>query len=74
MTQTSPAPVSRIVRQRSGQSEWSEMQSGSSTPFWRARARTRIQPEAKEVTGSGNLRAQTSWIEEGGQSTMAPWS
>ena len=67
-----PAPVSRMVRQRSGQSAWSEITSGSSTPFWRARARTRIQPDAKLVTGSGNLRDQTSWIDEGGQSTIAP--
>ena len=28
------------------QSQWSEMTSGSSTPCWRARARTRIQPDA----------------------------
>ena len=26
------------------------------------------------MTGSGNLRDHTSWIAEGGQSTMAPWS
>ena len=72
VTQTSPAPVSRIVRQRSSQSEWSEITRGSSTPFCRARARTRIQPEAKHETGSGKRRDQRSWSEEGGQTTMAP--
>jgi hypothetical protein len=74
VTQTSPAPVSRTVRQRSSQSEWSEITRGSSTPFWRARARTRIQPDAKQVTGSGKRRDQRSWIAEGGQITIAPAS
>ena len=48
------------------------MMSGSSTPFCRARARTRIHPEAKHVTGSAKRRDQRSWIDEGGQITMAP--
>jgi hypothetical protein len=53
---------------------WSEITRGSSTPFCRARARTRIQPDAKQVTGSGKRRDQRSCIAEGGQITMAPAS
>ena len=50
------------------------MTSGSSTPRWRARARTRIQPEANEVTGSGKRRDHSSLSADGGQSAMAPAS
>ncbi len=61
-----------MVAQSSSQSAWSEITSGNSTPRWRARARTRIQPEAKAVTGSANLRAQRSLSAEGGQITISP--
>ena len=50
------------------------MTSGSSTPRWRARARTRIQPEAKAVTGSVSRRVQRSCSADGGQSTISPGS
>ena len=50
------------------------MTSGSSTPRWRARARTRIQPEAKAVTGSVRRRVQRSCSADGGQSTISPGS
>ncbi len=40
--------------------------------FCRARARTRIQPEAKAVTGSGKRRVQRSMMAEGGASVMVP--
>ena len=55
------------------QSAWSEITSGSSTPCWRARARTRIQPEANAVTGSGSRRDQRSAIALGGASTISPF-
>ena len=72
VTQSSLQPVSFTVAQRSVQSAWSEMIKGSSTPLWRARARTRIQPEAETVMGSGNFWAQTSLMALGGQITRLP--
>ena len=72
VTQSSLQPVSRTVVQRSLQSAWSEMIRGNSTPLWRARARTRIQPEADTVIGSGNFWAHTSLMALGGQITMLP--
>ena len=46
--------------------------SGNSTPFCRALARMRIQPEAKAVTGSSKRRDQRSCIALGGQRTICP--
>jgi hypothetical protein len=43
-----------MVPVSSSQSAWSETISGSSTLRWRARWRTRIQPEAMAVIGSGS--------------------
>ncbi len=43
-------------------------------PPCRARARTRIHPEAKAVTGSGNRRVQISDVADGGASVMVPAS
>ncbi len=43
-------------------------------PRCRARWRTRIQPDARHVTGSASRRAQRSAIADGGASTMAPAS
>ena len=48
------------------------MISGSSTPPCLARWRMRIQPEAKQATGSGKRRAQRSAKAEGGPTTIAP--
>ena len=42
-------------------------------PCWRARARTRIHPEANAVTGSGSRRDQRSAIALGGASTISPF-
>ena len=50
------------------------MTSGSSTPRWRPRARTRIQPEAKAVTGSVRRRVQRSCRADGGAMTISPGS
>ncbi len=61
-----------MVAVRPSQSAWSEITSGNSTPRWRARARTRIQPEAKAVTGSGKRRVQISDVADGGASVMVP--
>src|SRR5918996_1096582 len=47
VTQISEAPVAAMVLVNPSQSAWSEITSGNSTPRCRARARTRIQPEAK---------------------------
>ena len=41
-------------------------------PRCRARARTRIQPEANAVTGSGKRRVQMSAVADGGASVMVP--
>ena len=46
------------------------MTSGKVTPRWRARARTRIQPEANAATGSGKRRDHRSLIALGGQMMM----
>ena len=54
------APVAAMVAVSPSQSAWSEITSGSSTPRWRARARTRIQPDANAVTGSGKRRDHSS--------------
>ncbi|MGY3463986.1 hypothetical protein ACVW0I_000857 [Bradyrhizobium sp. LM6.11] len=43
-------------------------------PRCRARARTRIHPEANAVTGSGNRRVQISEVADGGASVMVPAS
>ena len=48
------------------------MTSGSSTPRWRARARTCIQPEAKATSGSAKRRTQVAAKAEGGPSTIVP--
>ena len=74
VTQTSGAPTSSTVRFSSGQSAWSLITSGSSTPRSRARWRTRIQPDATATTGSARRRAQRSATAEGGASTIAPRS
>ena len=68
VTQTSCAPVSSRVRFNSSQSAWSEMISGSSAPLARARARTRIQPEAATMTGATGPGTD----DPGGASTIAP--
>ena len=52
-----PAAVIRVPVSM-GQSTWSLRIRGSSTPRWRARARTVIQPEAAQVTGSAMRRDQ----------------
>ena len=44
----------------------------NSTPRWRARARTRIQPEAKAAQRVGEFAAQSSFNAPGGQSTISP--
>ena len=72
VTQICEAPVAATVAHKPSQSAWSEITIGSSTPRWRARARTRIQPDANAETGSGNRRVQRSCSEEGGQSAMTP--
>ena len=61
-----------MVAVSSVQSQWSEMTSGSSTPRWRARARTCIQPEAKATSGSAKRRTQVAAKAEGGPSTTVP--
>ena len=48
------------------------MISGSSTARWRARALTRIQPDANAVTGSAKRRDQRSAMAEGGAMTISP--
>ena len=40
---------------------------------WTARWRTRIQPDAIAVTGSGRRRLQRSLSADGGHMTMAPF-
>src|SRR5262249_36108828 len=45
---------------------------GKVTPCWRARARTRIQPDAKALPGSGNRRRHTAPHAVGGQKMMLP--
>ena len=50
----------------------SEITSGNSTMRWRARWRTRIQPEAIAVTGSGRRRLQRSLSAEGGAMITLP--
>ncbi len=72
VTQTSLGPISSMVDSNSGQSQWSEMTSGSSTPPCLARWRTIIQPEAKAISGSLKRRAQRSWKAEGGPTMTAP--
>ena len=72
VTQTSLAPVASMVAVSPSQSAWSEITSGNSTPRCRARARTRIQPDAKAVTGSGNRRVQISEVADGGANVMVP--
>jgi hypothetical protein len=62
-----------MVSVSSRQSAWSEITSGNSTPCCRARARTRIQPEANAVSGSGSRRDQRSAMAEGGASTISPF-
>src|SRR5262249_8080950 len=66
VTHTLGAPTSFSVWQSSLQSAWSETTSGNSAPLWRARARTRIQPEHTAGTGSAKRRDHLSAMADGG--------